>query len=572
MTAAVRGAGTTPFVVRIASGDIASAQATLLVVNHMNGLDPSGAEASVDAALGGAIARRAARGALDGRFGASHFLPAATAPLAASAVLVLGLGDPDKFTAERLPELGAALVEAVAALGIRDAATVVHGGGAAAVDPERATRLLMDGLLQALEDVPGATRLRELTLVEQDEAKLPAIERGVAAARGSPRVHVYQDVVALQPPAVGQARLRGATADTLPDHLRIGITRAGPCLKVTVIGQGSFDVAGECPFPGKLADQLLVSLKNEVLVSDDRTKRAEALRSIGYQLAENFLWAANLALPDLPDRVDAQRSGYLVLRLDRWTVDLPWEIAMRQDKFLSRSHLLSRQLEINAPGRPAVVRPTAGTLRVLVVGDPTGDLQAAHQEAEAVAARLEELPGAEVRPLIGGVTYQDVSRELDTTRYDILHYAGHARFDREGYGRGGLVLADDQILTPEDLSTRRYLPNVVFANACQSAETGVREDPFGGGKQTVDLVTGLLRAGVRGFVGSAWRVGDEAARTFAESFYGALAGSDQQDPRHRTLIGAAVADARRAVIHRHGEGEPAWAAYALYGSPWLVVP
>lgn len=38
------GAGT-PFVVRIASGDIAFAQATLLVVNQVNGLDPSGAEA-----------------------------------------------------------------------------------------------------------------------------------------------------------------------------------------------------------------------------------------------------------------------------------------------------------------------------------------------------------------------------------------------------------------------------------------------------------------------------------------------------------------------------------------------
>ena len=564
------GAGT-PFVVRIASGDIAAAQATLLVVNHVNGLDPSGAEASVDAVLGGAIARRAARGALEGRFGASHFLPATTAPLAASAVLVLGLGDPDKFTAERLPELGTALVEAVAALGIRDAATVVHGGGTAAVDPERATRLLMDGLLQALEDVPGAACLRELTLVELDEAKLPAIERGVAAARGSPRVHVYQDVVTLQPRVVDRAGIFGAAPDTVPDHLRVGITRTGPCLKVTVIGQGSFDVAGECPFPGKRADQLLINLKDEVLVTDDHPKRAESIRSIGHQLAETFLWATELALPDLPERVRAQRSGYLVLRLDRWTVDLPWEITVLQDEFLSRTHLLSRQLEINAPGRPAVVRPAEGTLHVLVIGDPTGDLKAARREAEAVAARLEQLPGAEVTSLVHGVTYRDVSRELDTTRYDVLHYAGHARFDPEGHGRGGLVLAD-QILTPEDLSTRRYLPGVVFANACQSAETGVREDPFGGGEQTVDLVTGLLRAGVRGFVGSMWRVDDEAAMTFADSFYGTLSSIGQHDPRHRKPIGAAVADARRAVIDRHGEGEPAWAGYALYGSPWLVVP
>ncbi len=142
------------------------------------------------------------------------------------------------------------------------------------------------------------------------------------------------------------------------------------------------------------------------------------------------------------------------------------------------------------------------------------------------------------------------------------------QFDPEGHGRGGLVLAD-QILTPEDLSTRRDLPGLVFANACQSAETGVREDPFGGGEHTVDLVTGLLRAGVRGFVGSMWRVDDEAARTFAESFYSNLVSPHQQDPRRRTPLGAAVVRARQAVIDRHGEDEPAWASYALYGSPWL---
>jgi hypothetical protein len=51
------------------------------------------------------------------------------------------------------------------------------------------------------------------------------------------------------------------------------------------------------------------------------------------------------------------------------------------------------------------------------------------------------------------------------------------------------VLAD-QILTPQDLFTRRHLPAMVFANACQSAETSVHEDPFGG-EHTIDLMIGL---------------------------------------------------------------------------------
>jgi hypothetical protein len=183
--------GSTPFVVRVCEGDITRARATLVAVNHFNGLTPSGAEGAVDACLGGVIARRMARGEMDSRFGGSHFLPAMTAPLAAGAVVVLGLGDPEKFVPDRIPELGAALVEAVAALGVRDAATIVHAAGTTEVETETATRLFMNGVLEARGTVPGADCFLELTIVERQHAKLAAIQRGLAAARGSARAHVH---------------------------------------------------------------------------------------------------------------------------------------------------------------------------------------------------------------------------------------------------------------------------------------------------------------------------------------------------------------------------------------------
>jgi hypothetical protein len=359
------------------------------------------------------------------------------------------------------------------------------------------------------------------------------------------------------------------TGDVVPPHLRIGVTRAGACLKVTVIGHGSFDIAGECPFPADEATRVFRRLQDEVLLAGESPKRSEALKGIGFQLAQTFLRAPELNLPSLMEQLREQDGSYVIVRLDRYTVDLPWEIAFLESGFLSRTHLMSRQLEITSPGRPAPTAPSGTGFSVLVVGDPTGDLPAARAEAEAVTERVRRLPGTTVTPLINGVSYADVSRELDTTRYDVLHYAGHARFDGTGHGRGGFLLDDDQLVTAEDLSSRRYLPTVVVANACQSARTGPGANPFAGGSQTIDLVTGLLRAGVRGLVGSMWNVDDIAAKTFADAFYGGLLGAGDGDGGRGSTIGAAVARARAAVAERHGADEPAWAGYALYGSPWL---
>lgn len=551
----------TPFVVRVAAGDITQAQATVIVVNHFNGLPPSGAERAIDRILGGAISRRAARGALESHFGATHFLPAEHAPLAASAVLVIGLGDPEKFTTERLPEVGSALVEAVATFGIRDAATILHGAGSAGTPHERAATLFAEGLLTGLSQVPGGDCFRELLIVERASEHVPEIERGIAAARGTAGVHVY----------VESEKLEARTAPTgdeaprrVPEHLRIGITRAATELKVTVIGHGAYDCAAGAEYPVELAERLTANLQKQVLVEFDPTRRATALESIGAQLYNAFVGWTPFGLARL---LEAPEAEHIVLRLDRATAALPWEILYTDDTFLSRTRVLARQLEAEAPGRQAPLREPGRTVKVLVVGDPKGDLPGARAEAVSVAARLRDLGDVEVEELIENVTYDRVSRELDTTNYDILHYAGHAHYDQVRRA-SGLVL-DDATLTAEDLSTRRFFPQLIFANACNSAETGDARDSYSGAQATRDLVGGTLRAGVRTFIGSSWVVEDNVAATFAGSFYETVVGLDEDG--RRMPVGEAVRRAREAVVATHGLEAHGWAGYALYGSPWLPV-
>ena len=543
-----------PFVVRVVRGDITTVRASVIVVNHVNELALDGAVGAVDRALGGAIARRAARRALNARFGTTFFLPAHTAPLPSDSVLVVSLGEIELLNADRLPELGAAIVEALATFRIRDAATILHGAGSLGL-PRRATAArFMRGVLDALDAVAGADELRELQIVEHSPRGVPQIARGIrdAVTDGGRQVFVAVEQVgdiaapvAAPPPT--------PPAGNVPAHLRVGITRASADLKVTVIGHGALDISATHAFPAEVVDRMSSRVLG-ALQEPSAKRRAALFEGIGGQLWKLLLGWRELGLED---QIARSPDGLVVFRLDDATVDLPWELTRVGGEFLAHGKAFARQLEIASYGRQAPLEPRVGPLRVLLVGDPTGDLPAARREARVVGAMLRRRRRAvHVTQLQGRVTYAAVSAALDSERYDVLHYAGHARFDPDRPGVSGLLLADG-ILVAEDLRTRTHVPRLLFANGCNSAQTG---SPFDGSEATLGMVPGVLAAGVDAFIGSTWAVDDTAAATFATAFYRELLGG--------AGVGQAVQLARCAVIEAHGLGEPAWAGYALYGSPW----
>ncbi|MDQ3823074.1 MAG: CHAT domain-containing protein, partial [Actinomycetota bacterium] len=500
-------------------------------------------------------------------FGVTYFVPAATSRLAASSVLVLGLGAPQSFTPDRIPELGAALVEAMATFGLRDAATIVHAAGSIGVDANRAVCWFLSGVLTGLQTIPGASCFRELSIYEADAAKVPDVRRGIMAAAAAPGIHVYVEEAAEPHPAERDLPDR---SDARPDDLRIYVTQAGANVKVAVVGHDAYDAARQHPWPSKVVKGLNGRIEESILNEPSADKRRQALCGIGSDLYNAFFEWTQF---DLEKQILAAKDDYLVLRLDELTVDLPWELLCLDGEFLSRTHVFSRQLEIEgAPGRQGAIVQPHPRLRVLVIGNPTGDLDGAQREAEALVEMLDAHPSAEVTPLIGNVTYEDVYREIDTQpAFDVIHYAGHAQFDPLREEASGFELAGDQMptLTAAELSTWTRLPGLFVANACNSAQTGddLPPNPFEGARETLNLVSGLLARNVRGFVGSAWKVDDEAATTFAKAFYEALLPDPNGGPPPAP-IGEAVRRARLAIVREHGESEPAWAGYALYGAPW----
>ncbi|MDH3414630.1 MAG: CHAT domain-containing protein, partial [Gammaproteobacteria bacterium] len=153
-----------------------------------------------------------------------------------------------------------------------------------------------------------------------------------------------------------------------------------------------------------------------------------------------------------------------------------------------------------------------------------------------------------------------VNKELQSGKYDVLHYAGHTAFYPDSPMDTGIICANG-VLTGNELTTIRNLPAVVLFNSCESARVGgLTQHGARGLARNVGLAEAFLRGGVANYVGTHWQVADDAAPAFMKAFYGALLNGE--------TMGNAVSGGRQAVKNL---GSRDWADYIHYGSPAFVL-
>jgi CHAT domain-containing protein len=140
----------------------------------------------------------------------------------------------------------------------------------------------------------------------------------------------------------------------------------------------------------------------------------------------------------------------------------------------------------------------------LVIGDPTGDLPHAQQEAKMVAQQL----GCEA---LVGITRQRFLDTLKSSQYDIIHYAGHGRYTETGLH--ALVFSDGEV-TADDMLSVGVSANVINIAACWSSMT-----TFSVWNELEGFIRVLLMSGVRNIIGSVYPLGDKAGEMFATTYY-----------------------------------------------------
>ena len=438
----------------------------------------------------------------------------------------------------------------------------------------------MRGFLRGLSDSRDRRRFRRVTLCEADPVRFATLRQVLLDLLPTPlfdAVQVRLDERTLPPPATFTHRSLSAGAageeGRDPAYLFVRVMPDGQdyifeTTLVTPRGQAATPREDQ-----RVSRKDLQSILDPVKPSswDDPVDNEEIGQS-GERIAKLLLH------PTHRESLLADRDTPIILIHDEEASRIPWEtmrLGPERDYMPACGPGLSRQYAASnlSVAKWLESRRQDEKLRLLLIVNPTGDLDGAEREGK----RIRELFKDRRDVVLTEVRGEEATRAhlLDLFRsgkFDVVHYAGHAFFDPTTPDRSGLICAprdpsNPSVLSGADVAGLGELPMLVFLNACESAR--VRSLPAAGMKKRkhpsrllglVSVAEAFMRGGVASFLGTYWPVGDEAAYKFAETFYTSIL--DGQP------LGPAVTKSR-LVLQESECGD--WADYIHYGSPNFVL-
>jgi CHAT domain len=258
--------------------------------------------------------------------------------------------------------------------------------------------------------------------------------------------------------------------------------------------------------------------------------------------------------PAMRDQLWSMRGHITSIQIQSEEPWVPWELCklsgmedgrIVDGRFLSEEFIVTRWF----PGVPEQRELSLRSIGLIV--PPDSGLPAAPAEKQCVAGLAQD--GRTVTELASDPVA--LRAALAGGTFDGLHFSGHGSGDPVDPDHSTIVLAQNQRLSPQDLSgavaNLGLMHPVVFLNACQIGRSGTSLGSLTGWPQA------FIRAGAGAFIGPYWSIGDGSASQFAQTFYRALLVD-------KVTVGRAVHLAREAV---RNDIDPTWLAYVVYAHP-----
>jgi len=257
-------------------------------------------------------------------------------------------------------------------------------------------------------------------------------------------------------------------------------------------------------------------------------------------------------------------ANFLVIAINEYLVHIPWELLHDGKEFLCIRFAMGRIVKTKQESLGGNYREINRPAKMLVIGDPAGDLECAYKEGVGIRKALDQWKNkVKIISKTGETEVSFVKRNIRD--YDIIHFAGHAKYDLNSPHMGGWILKDN-IFTAKDivsLGTTAPMPALVFSNACQSGKTQEWEVKEGFEEEIYGLANAFLLSGVRNYIGTFWNVADDTCLEFAREFYRHIV---EEKP-----IGEALRLSRLHLVHIKKKSSLAWTSYMLYGDPTINI-
>lgn len=576
----------------------------VLAAGHYINVLPSASEGAIDRAISakdnaelGRIAELTRRGAIHGMPGEIFVLEDPRSKDSSRVVMLAGMGFQGQFGWPELRSLARQLLWTASRLGKRHVATVLIGAGEGNLPIDQAVHAWVRGIEDAVQDSSLGRCVESVTFCEFQAERTLELDRLFAsqiAQRGSGRW--------IRLERLSSAERKRIAADWVKRKER---KHAEEIAWIQSSG-GEWSKPNDRQLTvnrllvGKTADgysfaaiQRTASVPERRIPLDARlveeaNDRFPALTTREEQFRHGSVFK-RLVMPAEFDRVLTTPEP-LILVVDSTTARIHWEMVAHVEgrgqatgggeAFLGLQRGLTRQFRTTLAGLTQGPVAGDGVLRMLLVADPALEHPLAGAELEAAEivklmrafgehlrgnpAKARRIQRVEVRALVGPseATRLRVLEELMTSRYDILHYAGHCFYDKVNPERSGWIFSGGAVLSANELRRIGQAPAFVFSNACESGITPDRSE-----QRTAQLPASFAESffeqGVQNFVCTGWPVGDQAALLFAKTLYESWLGigTGQGEPLYEAMRKA------REAIFREEFGRRTWGAYQHYGDP-----
>jgi tetratricopeptide (TPR) repeat protein len=237
--------------------------------------------------------------------------------------------------------------------------------------------------------------------------------------------------------------------------------------------------------------------------------------------------------------------------------EIPWELLHDDTDFLCLKVPIGRRLRSREIPRTNPVKES-DKVRFLFIINPTGDLEGAEEEMKYIESKL----GTDIvieKMERTRATNAAVLTALRSGNYDIIHYAGHAEFNKTSPDESALICNKERKIYAQEIKRVLNGKPFVFLNACGSGMEKMCEDGESyTGSDTEGLASSFILGGALAFIGSSWPMPDISAGILASEFYKNILIGDP--------VGVALHKARLHLKSTRPD-DINWMAFTLYGDP-----
>ncbi|MCB1190409.1 MAG: CHAT domain-containing protein [Leptospiraceae bacterium] len=262
---------------------------------------------------------------------------------------------------------------------------------------------------------------------------------------------------------------------------------------------------------------------------------------------------------EISEKLRQTSEKYLHFNIDQGLSDIPWELLHDGSCFLSDKFYIGKT--VKGSGTPKD-NSDHEKLKMLIVVDPTEDLEWAQREGEELFKSLKQQvsPSRLEIQFISGKQITKLKLLSMIRGKHIIHYSGHLYFSNDSMENGWL-LYNNKVLKAREIKSSGFSTNLVFSNSCQSVKN-----------PNVNLSPGImnyfagsfLMAGIKCFIGTNWEVVDnEKTLDFTIRFYLSLF--------NEGTVGESLFIAKEYARRNYEPWDLTWANYSLHGPPNYII-